>query len=264
MKKIVSFMLIACLALCFATTSFAEAKTGNAVVTNAAAVQGDEVTLTVSLGADTAIAAYGASLVFDKEALELVSMAKGDFCAAVNAEKAMATGFDTEDKTAGTLFTATFKVLALTGDYKVEVVFDADSTATALSEMVAMTVTGGTISVACAHEWTVEETAATCEEAGKKVSTCAKCGEVVEEEIPALGHDWKWIIDKQPTVDAEGEKHEECVNCGAVRNEGTKIEKLPAPVEDVPETGDASNVAVAGALCLAAAAAAFVLTKKRG
>ena len=36
MKKIVSFMLIACLALCFATTSFAEAKTVNVETSNTA------------------------------------------------------------------------------------------------------------------------------------------------------------------------------------------------------------------------------------
>ena len=41
-----------------------------------------------------------------------------------------------------------------------------------------------------------------------------------------LPHSYSWIVDQQPTLDAEGIKHEECVNCGAKRNENTPIDKL--------------------------------------
>ena len=305
MKKIVSFLLIACLAaMCFATTSLAA--TGAAVVVGdkATAAQGDTVTFTVSLDGENALGCYGAALAYDNTAFKLVDMKKGDFCASVNKNNGKATGFADENVTEGTLFTATFEVLAAKGEYTIDVAFDADSTATAAQEPVEMAVKAATIKVVCdhtfddgkvtkeatcteagekvftctkcgetdtkaiaalGHDWKVEVTKeATCEEAGEEVHTCARCQISETKVIAALGHDWEWVIDKEATVDAEGEKHEECANCGAKQNEGTKIAKLEKPVDNVAPTGDATNVAVAGALCLAAAAAAFVLTKKRG
>ena len=41
-----------------------------------------------------------------------------------------------------------------------------------------------------------------------------------------LPHSYNWIVDQQPTLDADGIKHEECSVCGDKRNEGTVIDKL--------------------------------------
>ena len=83
--------------------------------------------------------------------------------------------------------------------------------------------------------------AATCEAA----QTCTRCDYVFTE---ALGHAWtnacdtkcnnacgttreithnyEWIVDTEPTFDAEGVKHEECTACHDKRNENTPIEKF--------------------------------------
>jgi len=53
--------------------------------------------------------------------------------------------------------------------------------------------------------------------------TCPVCS-VIEGE--ALGHDYKWIVDTEPTVNSEGVKHEECTTCHDTRNENTPIDKL--------------------------------------
>ncbi|MBR4282239.1 MAG: hypothetical protein IKT35_00830, partial [Clostridia bacterium] len=117
---------------------------------NAIGYQDDEVTITVSLGKNTAVAAYSATLVYDETALQLVSMTKGDFCTSVNVNNGIAVGFDSYNVTSGTLFSATFKILAKEGDYEVGVTFDdaclEDQTT------VNMNVIPGIISIQCAHE----------------------------------------------------------------------------------------------------------------
>ena len=41
-----------------------------------------------------------------------------------------------------------------------------------------------------------------------------------------ITHNYKWIVDLEPTLESEGIKHEECVVCHATRNENTSVEKL--------------------------------------
>ena len=82
----------------------------------------------------------------------------------------------------------------------------------------------------CAHEKTVEKVVkeAKCEEAGEKQLVCEKCGEAVKtEEIPALGHDFKWKTVKEATAEAEGLRQSVCSRCGKVDKE-EKIPKLTA------------------------------------
>ena len=47
------------------------------------------------------------------------------------------------------------------------------------------------------------------------------CGAIRE-----IIHDYQWVVDIDPTFDAEGVKHEECAVCHETRNENTSIEKL--------------------------------------
>ncbi|MBR2152799.1 MAG: hypothetical protein IJ944_05920 [Clostridia bacterium] len=129
---------------------------GYAGFSNAMGEMGDQVTVTVWLVGDTAIAAYGATLVYDETALKLVSMEKGTFCETVNVETKHANGYSTENVTFGTLFNATFEILVAGGNYTVDLVFDANSTANEKDELVTMEVTPGTIYVQCAHDGEVE------------------------------------------------------------------------------------------------------------
>ena len=127
--------------------------TGSAIVSDASGKKGDQVTVTVSLGENTAIGCYKAKLIYDETALELVDMVKGDFCAFVNVNKKLANGFASSltNVTSGTLFTAVFRVLVNNGDFEVNVEFDPHATAKTDATPVNMIVTPGVITVECSE-----------------------------------------------------------------------------------------------------------------
>ena len=148
----------------------ANVKTGSAVVSNGSGKKGETVTVIVSLGENTELAAYGATLVYDETALKLVSMDKGEFCATVNVDRAFVTGHSNCNKTTGTvLFYAIFEILAVSGNYNIDVSFDENSTADENDEVVEMNVTAGEICVVCEHNGGE----ATCVAKAK----CAVCGQ---------------------------------------------------------------------------------------
>ncbi len=75
-------------------------------------------------------------------------------------------------------------------------------------------------------------------------ATCtakAKCSVCGEEYGKMLDHKYEWVIDKEPTANEEGSKHEECIVCKAKRNENTAIPKTET---NSPQTGDNSNMAL--------------------
>ena len=67
----------------------------------------------------------------------------------------------------------------------------------------------------------------TCTEAGKRIDTCSGCGEEVEVEVPALGHDYKATVTTEPTYDSEGVKTYTCTRCNDTYTES--IPKLTRP-----------------------------------
>ncbi|MBR4282581.1 MAG: hypothetical protein IKT35_02595, partial [Clostridia bacterium] len=207
------------------TTIISSYGVGYVTVSNATGKQGDEVTVTVSLGKYTTIAAYGAELVYDETVLQLVSMAEGYFCDAVNAANGRAIGIASKNVTSGSLFTATFKILKGTGPFTVDVEFDENSTANLAGESVTINVTPGTISVRCEHAWNNGEVTkeATCTEAGEKLFTCTKCKGTKTEAIAVLDHSWEVGVTKEPTCNEAGEKVYNCIGCGL-----TKSEAIPA------------------------------------
>lgn len=68
---------------------------------------------------------------------------------------------------------------------------------------------------ALGHNFAVEETPATCEEAGLFASVCLRCGLREEEAIPATEHLFgSWFTTREPTCGEEGEETRVCALCG--------------------------------------------------
>ena len=113
------------------------------------------------------------------------------------------------------------------------------------------------------EEWTVTK-AATCEEAGEKIGTCSVCGEALTEVIPALGHNYNWVVITEPTATKEGLKQKVCANCGEIVDEAA----IPAlgtdeELDDVPYTGDVTNQIVLIIVAVFAVFSAAMVTYKR-
>ncbi len=201
--------------------------TGSAIVSNATAKSGEEFTITVSLGENTRLAAYGATLVYDNTKLELVSMAKGDFCDVVNKDIAFATGNETNNVTSGTLFTATFKAIDdFYGVTEVTVEFDPDSTCNEDAIDIEMTTTPGVITIECAHKGGE----ATC----KDKAVCEICGESYGD-LNAENHVGETEVrDAVPASCYEegytGDTY--CLDCDAKIADGRVI---PATEQHIPE-----------------------------
>ena len=98
----------------------------------------------------------------------------------------------------------------------------------------------------CSHNWKDGEILLqpTCTTTGKKQMVCENCGNLLEVEIPALGHNYvnrvctrcgekepgctthtygDWVITKSPTCVAEGSKKRTCTVCGV-----EEVETIPA------------------------------------
>lgn len=68
------------------------------------------------------------------------------------------------------------------------------------------------------YEWVYNNDAA-CEKNGTETGTCKDCGAVYTREKAgtALGHQpGGWIVDKEATTAADGNKHKKCTVCGQV------------------------------------------------
>ena len=70
----------------------------------------------------------------------------------------------------------------------------------------------------------------TCTEAGSWKLTCSICGEVITEEIPALGHQWNSAVTKQATCVAEGEIYKWCERCHASDTESIAATGVHTPI----------------------------------
>lgn len=129
--------------------------------------------------------------------------------------------------------------------------------------------TKGNITVIPATGHTMQKTdkvEAACTTPGKEAYyTCGTCGKHFEDEagtveianldeygnIPATGHTFAWIVDKDATAAEAGLKHEECTVCGYAK----AAVKIPAKeVADGPQTGDSGNLVLWVAVMLAAGA----------
>ena len=86
----------------------------------------------------------------------------------------------------------------------------------------------------CDHEFVTTESTATCTEPGEVISSCTKCGKIVREEVPALGHDDVTVEPRAATCTVPGVKnaYEGCSRC----TEGlTEENTIPALGHDYVE-----------------------------
>jgi len=74
---------------------------------------------------------------------------------------------------------------------------------------------GAVIEKAHGHDYEAAVTAPTCTELGYTTYTCKDCGKTYTSDyVKATGHEESdWIVDKEPTTEAEGSRHKECVTC---------------------------------------------------
>ena len=63
---------------------------------------------------------------------------------------------------------------------------------------------------------------------GTHSRTCPKCKEsgASANYTETANHNWKWVVDTEPTLTQEGKQHEECADCSATRSLNTAIPKL--------------------------------------
>ncbi len=94
-----------------------------------------------------------------------------------------------------------------------------------------------------------------CESCNKLFEDATGSAEITDEStlvIPATGHSFVWVTDKEATEAETGLKHEECTVCHEKRNENTVIDKLVKAdkadsasknnAEKSPKTGDDSSM----------------------
>ena len=129
--------------------------------------------------------------------------------------------------------------------------------------------TKGNITIIPATGHTMQKTdkvEAACTTPGKEAYyTCGTCGKHFEDEagtveianldeygnIPATGHTFAWIVDKEATAAEAGLKHEECTVCGYAK---AAVEIPAKETADGPQTGDSGNLVLWAAVMLAAGA----------
>ncbi len=85
------------------------------------------------------------------------------------------------------------------------------------------------------HVFTEERVEPTCTEAGSITYTCTLCGEVIVEELPALGHSYAITEQKAATCTAEGYITYLCATCGDTYTDTLAALDCPsAQFTDVP------------------------------
>lgn len=74
------------------------------------------------------------------------------------------------------------------------------------------------LKAATGHDYVSKVTAPSCEEMGYTTFTCKYCEDSYKGDyLDAVGHSsGEWVVDKQPTLTAEGAKHKNCTKCGKV------------------------------------------------
>ena len=106
------------------------------------------------------------------------------------------------------------------------------------------------------YDYTLQEVKAKepkCTEAGNKAYyKCSACGKLYADQegtnevsantvvVPAKGHSFTWIIDREATEQAEGSRHEECSICHE-KKAAVAIPKLPSGIQSSQQPSEAPS-----------------------
>jgi hypothetical protein len=88
------------------------------------------------------------------------------------------------------------------------------------------------------HDYKANVILPTCTTAGYTENICSRCQDhYVDNEVEAIGHTpGDWIVDCEPDIGVEGNRHKECITCGEVVQTEV-LEALPSETEsEMPET----------------------------
>ena len=182
----------------------------------------DTVIVSVSITGNTGFKAYGMSLEYDEDVLELQAIEAGELSNTGLFQGTVKTGIigyanSNLVEGDGVLFTAAFKILTnVAGEY--EVAIEVDAIGVAADDVMEATTENGSVTVEHVHnfgDWT-EAKKATCEDDGEEARECSECGEVETRPIPATGHSFgEWTETKNPSCEDDGEETRTCA-CGEV------------------------------------------------
>lgn len=71
---------------------------------------------------------------------------------------------------------------------------------------------------------------ATCLNGGSATYKCSICGEIVEKDLPALGHSWdNGVVTRESQPGVAGERTYTCTRCGATKTEEIAALAIPTP-----------------------------------
>ena len=208
---------ILCGALAFVAVANADLELSASSVS---CMPGETVTVTVNIDQNPGFYFLQLYLVYDTEALELVSVKNETNLSLTSGIAHIWNASGINDYTAtGALATLTFTVKenAPDGAYEIGVLTDYIDCCNANEEMLNVTFANGVIDV-CDHSETktVAGTLPTCTEAGENIIYCAGCGiELSRETVAPLGHtEGDWTVVAEPTCTEEGKQIKKCTVCG--------------------------------------------------
>lgn len=230
MKRIITIILTIMLMFGTLFTIPASAAGGvNLTVESKTAKQGDTVSVSVKMTANSGFSFLMVTPEYDKASLTLTKTANGTVCVNMTDGKNPIWNGNGANVTAtGTLVTFTFKIdeNAAIKDYSVTITlrqcYDVSSDSVPCNSPV------GTISVGCkAHSfgsWTTVKNA-TCTAKGEEKRVCSACGYAETRDVNAHGHKFSnWTVSKAPTCTEKGQEKRICTVCGA--NETRTINTL--------------------------------------
>lgn len=231
MKRIVRVLVaVAVMTAMMVSSAFAAGTTIDVTADKATAVKGDKIVATVSINGNTGFKAYGMQLDYDKAALELVSIEKG----ALSADGLFSKNTDADNAKVGTATFAGSEAVTTDG-VLFTATFEVLAEAGDEDANLAIGVNVDKIGMSNSDQMTVSTSAATVKVPAKQA----------ESEEPSDDP----VVPEEPTVDPTE----------------PVVEEEPAP-EKSADTDDNFNIALFGALALAAVAAGgcTVFARRRG
>ena len=221
MKRMI--VLLLAMILCISAlgiTAFAE-EGMTMTIESATANRGDEIELAIVVGNNPGIAGLQLTVSYDEAYLEKVSytgcdMGNGSWAIAKNLIWLAGSASDVSTKN-GDIVILKFKVKEDAPIGETTVSLSTCLVSDRAAKPVACTVTAGTVTVACTHNYDegIVTTQPGCETEGTKIYTCIICGDTYTDSVAATGHSYgEWTVTTAPTCIEAGVETRTCASCG--------------------------------------------------